>query len=99
MYQSIILPLAKQDIKEAAHWYNAKQKGLGKKFTSLVREKVKFIRQNPAASAIRYDGVRTAVLDVFPFMIHYSVDDAQRLIVVSAVLHTSRNPQIWKDKI
>lgn len=30
MYKSIILPLAKQDIKEAALWYNNKQKGLGK---------------------------------------------------------------------
>ena len=32
MHQSIILPLAKQDIKENAKWYNSKQKGLGKRF-------------------------------------------------------------------
>ncbi|MCK4406601.1 MAG: hypothetical protein KAV44_02895 [Bacteroidales bacterium] len=28
MYKSIILPLAKEDIREAAFWYNEKQKGL-----------------------------------------------------------------------
>ena len=53
MYESIILPLAKEDIREAAKWYNKKQKGLGKRFTAEVRENVHFIRQNPKASNIR----------------------------------------------
>ena len=61
MYRSIILPLAKEDIREAAIWYNKQQDGLGKRFTAEVRDKVHFIRQNPKASNIRYDGVRTAV--------------------------------------
>lgn len=47
MYRAIILPPARQDIREAAAWYNAKQKGLGKRFTAQVRKKVLFIRQNP----------------------------------------------------
>ncbi len=66
MYKAIILPLAKKDIKEASFWYNTKQKGLGKRFTSEVREIVLFIRQNPEACAVRYDDTRTAVLKVFP---------------------------------
>ncbi len=32
MYKAIILPLAKQDIKIAAEWYEEKQKDLGKRF-------------------------------------------------------------------
>lgn len=66
MYKSIILPLAKQDIREAALWYNQRNKGLGKKFTAEVREKIRFIRENPPASNVRYDDVRTAVLNIFP---------------------------------
>jgi hypothetical protein len=31
MYKLLILPLAKNDIKEAAIWYNSRQKGLGKR--------------------------------------------------------------------
>ncbi len=96
MYRAIILPLARQDIREAAAWYNAKQKGLGKQFTAQVRKKVLFIRQNPKAAAVRYDEVRTAVLDVFPFMVHYSVDEGQQTVVVSAVFHTYRDPQEWE---
>jgi hypothetical protein len=91
MYKSLILPLAKQDIKEAAKWYNDRQLGLGIRFTEHVRKKVKFIRQNPKAMAIRYDNIRVSVLDVFPYMIHFSVDDQQKIIVISAVLSTHRD--------
>jgi plasmid stabilization system protein ParE len=97
MYKVAILPIAKQDIKEAAHWYNSKQKELGKRFTLLVRQKINLLKQNPLAAATRYDEVKTAALDVFPFMIHYTIDEQQNLIVVTAVLHTSRNPDIWKQ--
>lgn len=37
MYKVIISPLAKQDIKDAAHWYDDKQAGLGKRFTNHIR--------------------------------------------------------------
>lgn len=98
MYKAIILPLAKEDIRDAAIWYNKKQLGLGKRFTNEVRGKVLFIRQNPKAINIRYGNVRTAVLDIFPFMVHYTIDEDIKTIVISAVLHTSRNPEIWKKR-
>lgn len=98
MYKSRILPLAKEDIREAAIWYNKQQNGLGKRFTAEVRENVHFIRQNPEASNIRYENVRTTVLNVFPFMVHYTIDEQDKTIIVSAVLHTSRNPELWKNR-
>ena len=45
MYKSIILSPAKEDIREAAQWYNKQQNGLGKRFIMEVRGKVHFIRQ------------------------------------------------------
>lgn len=99
MYKTIILTLAKEDVREAAKWYNNRQEGLGKRFTEEVREKVHFIRKNPKASNIRYDGVRTAVLNVFPFMVHFTIDETNKTIIVSAILHTSRNPKIWEERI
>lgn len=98
MYKAILLPLAKEDIKEAATWYNSNQKGLGKRFTQEVRNKVLLIRQNPKISAVRYDDVRTTVLDVFPFMIHYTVIDEKQTVIISAVFHTSLNPDKWRNR-
>ena len=98
MYKSIILPPAKEDIRDAALWYDEKQKGLGKRFISQVREKVYFIRQNPQTGSLRYDNVRTMVLNVFPFMVHYTINEISETIIVSAVLHTSRNPEICTER-
>jgi hypothetical protein len=79
MYKSVVLPHAKEDIREAALWYNKKQKGLGIRFISEVREKVYFLRQNPQTSGVRYDDVRTTVLNIFPFMIHYIIVEKEEL--------------------
>ena len=93
MYESVILLLAKKDIRDAARWYNEQSQGLGKRFTAEVRDSVRYIKQNPTACSIRYDQVRTAVLRVFPFMIHYTIDEKNKTVVISAVLHTSKDPK------
>jgi plasmid stabilization system protein ParE len=98
MFKVVILPVAKKDIHEAAQWYQTKQPGLGKRFTSEVRSKVSFIERNPMACAKKYDNVRTVVLNTFPFLIHYTIDEVKNIIVISAVLHTSRNPNIWLNR-
>ncbi|MCD4710429.1 MAG: type II toxin-antitoxin system RelE/ParE family toxin [Bacteroidales bacterium] len=98
MYKSIILPLAKEDIREATLWYNRQSKGLGKRFMDEVRGKIHFIKQNPKTCSVRYDNVRTAVLNIFPFMIHYTIDPDKKTVIVSAVLHTSRNPELWQKR-
>lgn len=95
MYKVVMLPIAKRDIQEAALWYNSRQKGLGKRFTGHVRQKIKLLKQSPFIYSVRYDNIRTAVLEVFPFMIHLSVDEQKRHVIISAVLHTSRNPDLW----
>ena len=98
MYEAIILPLAQQDIRRAANWYNTKRKELGRRFTAEVRKKVLFLRQLPEGAPVRFDNVRTAVIDVFPFMIHYTVDHEAQKIIIAAVFHTSQNPDIWRSR-
>lgn len=99
MFNAILLSSAKNDISEAAVWYQKAREGLGRKFTSEIRKKVEFICRNPLVFAIRYKTVRTATLDNFPFLIHYQVDSRSKTILVIAVLHTSRNPEIWSERI
>lgn len=98
MYKLTLLPLAKEDIKQAAKWYNEKQRGLGKRFIKEVRKSVSYIKQNPKLYNIRYEQTRTSVLNVFPFMIHYYLEDETNTILIVAVLHTSRNPKNWKKR-
>jgi plasmid stabilization system protein ParE len=98
MYTSVLLPAAKEDIREAALWYNSKQRGLGKRFTGEIREAVHYIKQNPKACSIRYNNVRTALVRIFPFIIHYITDEDTMSVTILAVLHTSRNPDLWEKR-
>ena len=41
---------------------------------------------------------RCAVLDVFPYMIHYIHDEQNKTIFVAAVFHTALNPQHWVER-
>ncbi|MBD1383860.1 type II toxin-antitoxin system RelE/ParE family toxin [Mucilaginibacter rigui] len=95
MYRLVLLPVAKEDIKDAASWYESKKEKLGKRFTLHVRQITAIVKENPYLYAIRYNEVRTAVLDMFPFMIHYIIDEPGKKVVIIAVLHTSRTPDIW----
>jgi plasmid stabilization system protein ParE len=96
MYRAEILSLAKRDIQDAASWYNDQQQGLGNRFMKFVRVKISKILLNPKAYQVRYSNVHTVVLDVFPFMVHFRINEESKTIIIIAVLHTSRNPAKWE---
>jgi hypothetical protein len=93
MFKAIILPLAQEDILKSAKWYNLQKKGLGLKFSKSVRAEVKKICKNPDAFVNRYKNVHTAVMNKYPFLIHYLIEKESKTIVVIAVYHTSLNPE------
>ena len=95
-YSVVIKPLAESDIRDAVLWYEQQRSGLGEKFMEAIEEKLKLIEENPDLFEIKYKGTHQAFLNRFPFAVHYIKDD-ERIIVVG-VLHTSRDPQIWKSR-
>lgn len=98
MFRAVILPLANQDIKETAFWYNSKQKGLGKRFVQELRSKVLYICKDPLTIAVRYDEVRCVMLDSFPYMIRFTMDSHQKMIIIAGVFHTALDPERWKKR-
>ncbi len=95
-YELLIKPAAEEDIFDAAIWYQEKRENLGTRFISFLDQAFDKIRVNPNQYPIKYKKTRVALLKVFPFGIHYMVEGDK--IVVLAVLHTSRNPKISKDR-
>jgi plasmid stabilization system protein ParE len=95
MYHSIILPIAKADIRSCTIWYESQQKGLGKIFLSLIRETIQLITHNPYIFQVRFDEIRTAVVKKIPFLIHYLIEEDSKTVIVIAIFHTNRNPMDW----
>jgi plasmid stabilization system protein ParE len=95
-YKLIIKPLAERDITETYQWYNEKQAGLGDDFLNELERSLDFIKANPNQYQIRYKEVRMTKVRRFPICLHYTL--TEHLIFVHAVLSTSRNPRIWKER-
>lgn len=98
-YNIVILPAALNDIREAKDWYNEQQLGLGARFTKAVRAMVKRVAHYPHHYAVRYGQTRMAQLSVFPYLVHYYIDEAHASVAVIAILSASRDPGIWETRL
>lgn len=99
MYRIEITPFAEVDIRKSIDWYNNASMGLGKRFYNCVKTAFSHVQENPKHFPIRYRSVHTASVNKFPFLIHYKINEPKKVIVVLGVIHTSRNPDIWDDRV
>jgi toxin ParE1/3/4 len=96
-FSIVIDPRAIKDIQEAINYYDEQQIGLGAKFEALINKHLSALEKNPYFQ-IRYANVRCLSLNKFPFMVHFTIDEENKLIEVRAVFHTSRDPKKWKKR-
>jgi len=88
---------AVDDIQKGIDWYNQQQNLLGRKFLAEVKAHIKLLKNNPYFQ-VRYDDVRCLPFKKFPFMIHYTVNENEKLVIVRAVFNTSRDPKLWQKR-
>jgi hypothetical protein len=86
------------DILEITEWYNNRVPGLGIRFQKNTKKQITTLKQNAYSYSIRYHDVRCSLVKKFPFLIHYIIDEANSIVNVFAIIHTSRNPKIWEQK-
>ncbi|AEV96552.1 hypothetical protein A4D02_20520 [Niastella koreensis] len=91
-YKLVYFDEVKQDIKEAKEWYRLQLKGLEKRFAQDIKTTILRLKERPTVHAIRYKNVRIAHPDIFPYAIHFYIDESSQTIVITAITHNSRNP-------
>lgn len=96
-YRIVYSHIAKQEIKEAAEWYNKQQKGLGKYLTDDITILQNKIRNNPFFASVEYDVIRSSSCKRFPYSIHYYIDEKRNRIVVLSFFHFSKKPYWLKE--
>ena len=89
---------ASTDIQEATDWYNAQLPKLGTRFQKKVIQQINMLKNNADNYSIRYADVRCMLIKKFPFLIHFVIEEANNVVEIFAVIHTSRNPKIWEQK-
>ncbi|MCG8310272.1 MAG: type II toxin-antitoxin system RelE/ParE family toxin [Cytophagales bacterium] len=89
---------AKLDIDDNIDWYEKKQTGLGDRFYQQVKDSINTIKLKPYAFQVRYKDTRAIPVKTFPFTIHYTIDEANKIIAVLSVFKTPQNPEKWKNR-
>jgi plasmid stabilization system protein ParE len=94
----VIYPAAENDIAAAAQWYEEQGSSkLSLEFRSALDQTFSSIKENPELYARAYRSLRRALLRRFPYGVFY-VPRPERVVVL-AVLHTSRNPKLWRTRL
>lgn len=88
---------ALEDIQDGIDWYSDQEVELGRKFYTEVKEAINLLRESPFFQ-IRYDQVRCLPLKKFLFMIHYTLNEVENRVIIRAIFHTLRDPDIWKSR-
>jgi toxin ParE1/3/4 len=90
-------PLAEHDITQAYAWYEAQRNGLGDELLRAIDDCFQSVVSNPEAFPMIHRSARRALVRRFPYCVYFVMSEAE--IIVLAVLHGRRNPQLWRQRI
>lgn len=90
-YTILADPKVKDDLKEARDFLNSRRKSLGNKFLTEYRTTLKNLQKTPNFQ-VRYNDIHCLPMKKFKYMIHFKVDEVNKIIHLYAVLSTYLNP-------
>jgi hypothetical protein len=90
-YKIVADPRVADDLKIAKGFLNARRKGFGAKFLNEYRSFLKTLEINPEFQK-RYKDFHCLPLKTFKYMIHYKIDQVNKIVRVYAVLSTYQDP-------
>ena len=84
------------DLMDAISWYSTQKDGLEVEFAAVIWNALEHIVQAPRTFAVRYKNVRIAHPTRFPYNIHFYLDEPNTTVVVIAIVHSRRHPNIGR---
>lgn len=95
-YKLRISEFAELDLLDAMIWYEEQRGGLSNEFELSVDAALSLIERSPLGFQIRYDDVRIAFTNRFPYGIHFSIEADE--IIVIGIYYISRDPEHWLER-
>ncbi|REG98893.1 type II toxin-antitoxin system RelE/ParE family toxin [Flavobacterium aquicola] len=97
MYKIIILIRADLELDEIIEYYELVSKGLGIKFNNEFDDYGETLRTFPFFEE-KYNIVRTLPLKKFPYTIHFTVDENEKVVTIHAITSDYQDPNTTKLK-
>ena len=98
IYRAFYLDEVENDIAVAKQWYAEQQEGLDVRFSAAVKEALSSILKMPSAYAIRYRNVRIAHIRIFPYNVHFYIDEIKAHVVIIGIIHNKKNNALFLDR-
>lgn len=98
VFNVIILERADLEIEEAYLYYENIQSGLGVKFILEYENYLNTLKNIPYFQQ-RYQSIRILPLKKFPYSIHFSVDELQKIVNIHAIICDYQNPDDTRIKL
>ncbi len=92
-YSLVFNAHAEDEFIAAYKWYEEQQKGLGERFQLETEKQLQKIISNPLAYHFSKGNFRESSLVHFPFTIVFVLKENKKIIYISSIFHTSRNPK------
>ena len=90
-------PDVEQEVDSAYAWYEAQVTGLGEDFLHELESGLMSVQTMPVAWAVVTPGFRPYLLQKFPYGIIYQI--TPQAVFIVAVMHLSRKPGYWKQRV
>jgi len=98
MYKVFYLDEVENDIAVAKQWYSEQQKDLDVRFAAAVKETLSNIMKMLSAFSVRYRNIRIAHTKVFPYNVHFYIDEAKAQVVIIGIVHNKRDNALFLDR-
>ena len=98
VWKLVYYDAVKLDIQDAKDWYYKQQKGLEKRFADDVKACITRLQKNPYHYEVKYKKVRTALCTIFPYAIHFYLDEFEQQLVIIAIVHQHRDPNVAQSR-
>lgn len=93
-YRIELHPSAVQELSEAFEWYEGRSPGLGHRFIEAIDKRFSEISDYPDRYPKRKEGFREIPIRIFPYIIIYEFFSKEKVVFVSYIFHTKRNPTL-----
>lgn len=92
-YSIILSDRAEKELIDAWTWYEDRLDGLGDRFLNDVTNRLRQIETDPSKGHSHKRPYLEVSLQTFPYLIIYRVNKSKKLIFISSIFHTKRNPK------
>ena len=99
MYNALYFDAVFIDIQEAKIWYKQQKEGLEIEFVFAIEIAIIKILKMPTSYSPQYQNVRIAHPKIFPYNIHFYIDEVNKNVVFTAIIHNKRHSKFAKKRI